>query len=63
LLLLGVIEGAEAETGLTPEAVAPEEFSIGVSEAPRHAPITPAAKLGLIVQVYDAGSFAPATLK
>ena len=62
MLLLGVIEGAEADTELAPEAVAPEAFSIGVSEAPRHAPITPAAKLELMVHVYDAGSLAPATL-
>jgi len=61
LLLIGVSDGAEAETGLAPDAVAPDEFSIGVSDAPLHAPITPAAKFELMVQVYEAGSFAPAT--
>ena len=39
-----------------------EELSIGDAEAPRHAPITPAAQLELMFQLYDAGSLAPATL-
>jgi hypothetical protein len=44
LLLAGVNDGAASETGLKPgAAVAPEELSIGDTEAPRHAPITPAA--------------------
>ena len=61
--MVGVRDGAEPEIGEAPEAVAPEEFSIGVIDPPRHAPIAPAAKFELIVQVYETGSLAPATLK
>ena len=61
-MLLGVKEGAESDIELAPEVVAPLEFSSGIIEAPRHAPITPAAKLELIVQVYETGSKEAATL-
>jgi len=50
-LLLGVKDGAEANTGLVPAAVAPAELSTGVIDAPLQSPITPAAKFGVMVQV------------
>jgi len=47
LLWVGVSEGAETETGVMPEVAVPAEFSTGTTEAPRHAPITPATKFAV----------------
>jgi len=61
LLFFGVSEGARMETGLLPPAVAPEEFSNGVTDAPLQPDITPAAKFEVMVHEYEPGSLAPAT--
>jgi hypothetical protein len=47
-LTFGVSDGAALESGLLPITAAPEALSIGETDAPRHAPMTPAAHCELM---------------